>query len=83
MTDDTTREHLLHVLRSVFDVDPAHVTDDTTLERLGLDSLAQVELAECLGEHLRPEVSEDDITGATTFRGLSALVRVPGEEAGA
>ncbi|MFJ8822965.1 phosphopantetheine-binding protein [Streptomyces sp. NPDC102467] len=63
---------LTTVLTEKFEIDPAVVRPDATLESLDLDSLALAELALSLQERLGVKVAESEATKHTTVAGLTA-----------
>ncbi|NEB76219.1 hypothetical protein G3I40_13450 [Streptomyces sp. SID14478] len=74
---------LTTVLTEKFEVDPAAVHPDATLESLDLDSLALAELALALQEELGVKVEESEATKHTTVAGLTAALSAKCAAAGA
>ncbi|MYW66801.1 hypothetical protein GTY65_22425 [Streptomyces sp. SID8379] len=62
------------VLTEKFEVDPAAVRPDATLESLDLDSLALAELALALQEQLGVDVAESEASKQTTVAELTATL---------
>ncbi|EDY53178.1 acyl carrier protein [Streptomyces clavuligerus] len=60
-------EIVTELLITVFDVSPETVGSTASLEDLGLDSLAQVELADRLAEHFDIQIPETALRGPTTL----------------
>ncbi|MEV0091250.1 phosphopantetheine-binding protein [Streptomyces sp. NPDC050738] len=81
MPDATTAVH--RVLTEKFEVAPADITPDATLESLDLDSLSLAELALSLQEQLDVKVEEYEATKATTVAGLIAALQAKLALAGA
>ncbi|MFE7122093.1 acyl carrier protein [Streptomyces sp. NPDC057654] len=61
---------VVDLLVSAFEVDPGHIRDDASLEALGLDSVAQVELADRVGESLGVDIPEEEFTGQATLKNI-------------
>ncbi|MFJ9038249.1 phosphopantetheine-binding protein [Streptomyces sp. NPDC102406] len=74
---------LIALLTEKFEIDPARVRPDATLESLDLDSLALAELALALQERLGVPVAESEATKRTTVAGLTATLTGKRTAAGA
>ncbi|MFI6305947.1 acyl carrier protein [Amycolatopsis thailandensis] len=72
MTD--TRKAITELLVAEFEVPAKEISDDATLEELGLDSLAQVELGERVTDLSGVAVSDDEVVEAKTVGRLVNLV---------
>ncbi len=69
------RAELEELLVTKFEVESEHVTDDNaSLDDIGLDSLAQVELGEVLGAQYGVEIDDDEMAGLSTLVELVKLV---------
>ncbi|MCF3119145.1 acyl carrier protein [Streptomyces arenae] len=62
------------LLVSAFEVPQEKLRADASLEQLGLDSLAQVELAERLAEAFDIDIPEEAVTATTTPGGLAETI---------
>ncbi|MCK8679838.1 acyl carrier protein [Streptomyces lichenis] len=69
MTSDLTR-----ILIDDLRLPAERLTDDTTLDDAGFDSLALVELSVLLGDRYGIDVNDDAIRGAATLGRLDLLI---------
>lgn len=69
MTGDLTR-----ILTGDLDLPAARLTDDTTLDDAGFDSLAVVELSVILTDRYGIDITDSDISGAATLGQLDRLI---------
>jgi acyl carrier protein len=67
-------EQLAALLRTLWGIDPATVTADTTLSGLDLDSLSLVELAERVRQDLGVEVDDDELRELDRIGDVAALL---------
>ncbi len=66
---------VVDLLVSTFEVNPEHIRDDASLEELGLDSLAQVELSDRVGEILGLDIPEEEFTAQATLKDIVDAVQ--------
>ncbi|MFF0226324.1 acyl carrier protein [Streptomyces sp. NPDC004629] len=74
-TAATLRASLEQMLTDKFQVDPATITDTSTLTDLGLDSLAVVELIDFLDAGLDLRLQDDALHPAMTVDEAVAVLR--------
>lgn len=72
MTD--VYDTLARVLTAEFEVKPDAVHEDATLDDLGLDSLAQVDLADRIAELFDVQVPDEELAATTTLARLVTLL---------
>jgi acyl carrier protein len=72
---DPVDQHLVTVLSGKFEVPPEHIRPEATLEDLGLDSLAAVELYVTLQEQWRIPLDDSEAGTGLTVRHVADTVR--------
>ena len=75
---DTIYRRLGAILTQSFDVDPETLRVDASFEELDLDSLAQVELGELLGERFGVAIDDDEFAQLTGVSEVIGLLRAKG-----
>ncbi|PRX51465.1 acyl carrier protein [Prauserella shujinwangii] len=65
MVSDVSGE-LTEILTTNFDVDSADIDPERTLDELGVDSVATIELVDILKERFGIAVDEDELTNKST-----------------
>lgn len=70
----SVRDHVEHTLVNGFEVDPAALSPERTLDELGLDSLAIVELIDTMAADLGLALDDDAIRPGMTFDELVAAL---------
>jgi acyl carrier protein len=68
----TSYDHVVSTITTRFGVPAAEITLDASFDDLGLDSLAQIELATALQKRLSVEIEDDEIAEVSTVRELVA-----------
>ena len=68
------RQELLTMLATTFDLDPAVLAENPTLEEAGLDSLSLVEFATAVERRHGIPLDEDELTGDQRVEDLLALL---------
>jgi len=76
-TESAAYELVSALLSSQFEVDPASVAPDASLEDLGLDSLGAVELLDILQERTNVPLETDTADLAMTVAELAARITEP------
>lgn len=78
MTGDLVRTEARAILRDHLGCDDEAITEDSTVESLGGDSLDVVELAMALEDHFEISIDEDgeimELSTDTTFSGIVDLI---------
>ncbi|MEU7039548.1 acyl carrier protein [Streptomyces varsoviensis] len=69
------RDDIVDLMVSTFEVAPDDIRDDAGLEELGLDSMAQVELADRVGATLGLDIPEEEFTGNSTLGDIVEAVQ--------
>ncbi|MDS1270130.1 acyl carrier protein [Lipingzhangella sp. LS1_29] len=68
------RTELFRILHESFDVPSDEIRSEKTLDELGIDSVAALELSEILHERLGVSVSEDEVSTQNTVEQLATIV---------
>lgn len=72
---DSVDQHLVAVLHGKFEVAPEHIRPEATLEDLGLDSLAAVELYVTLQEQWQVPLDDSEANTGLTVQQVRETVR--------
>lgn len=69
---------LTTMLTETFDVDRNHITPAVTLDDLGVDSVATVELVDIAQETYRITIGEDEIASQSTVQQVADILTTKG-----
>jgi acyl carrier protein len=71
---DTINGQVTALLVERFEVEEEDVDFDSSLDDIGLDSLAQVEFGDVLGEIYHVDIADDEMTNLVTLRDIVAML---------
>lgn len=74
-------EALTEILTGSFDVPAEDIAPDKTLDELGVDSVARVELADIAHEEFGVAIPDDELTGDTTVEQCLKTITTTGGDA--
>lgn len=72
---------LTEILTGSFDVPAEDIAPDKTLDELGVDSVARVELADIAHEQFGVLIPDDELTGDTTVEQCLKAITITGGDA--
>ncbi|MFI9383549.1 acyl carrier protein [Kutzneria sp. NPDC052558] len=75
---DAIYDQLGTILTASFDIDPGALRADASFEELDLDSLAQVELGELLGDRFGVAIDDDEFARLSGISEVIDLLREKG-----